>query len=160
LHHIDLIEAHVPGALFIHMLRRGEDVVASLYQVSTEHPEIWGAPATLEGSIARWTGDLKLTCRQLHKARHTLVSYERLLDEPQFVLAKLCGFVGVEFDPAMVSQHSSAVEELVLEGEVWKDSARAEGLHRPAISKFEQLLDQEQRSYIRDQLAGLDVPEG
>ena len=160
LHYIDLIETHIPDARFIHLVRQGEDVVASLYQVSTEYPEIWGAPATLEGCIVRWAGDLELTRRQLHKTQHTLVRYEQLLDHPRPVLAELCKFIGVEFSPTMMTEHSSVVETLVLEGEAWKDSAKAAGLHRPAVRKFERLLDQEQQSYVRDQLADYDIPEG
>jgi len=159
LHYIDLIETHIPDARFIHLVRKGEDVVASLYKVSTEHPEVWGAPATLESCIARWIEDLELTRRHIHKPHHTLVRYEQLLDRPQSVLTKLCQLIGVEFDPGMLSEHSSVVQELMLESETWKDSAKAEGLHRPVVRKFDQLFDQEQQAYIRDQLADHDIPE-
>ena len=159
LHYIDLVEAHIPDALFIHLVRNGEDVVASLYEVSTEHPEVWGAPATLEECVTRWTGDLKLTQGHIRKPQHTLVRYEQLLDHPQSVLANLCRFIGVEFDPGMLSEHSSVVQKLVLESEIWKDSARVDGLHRPMVRKFDQLFDQEQQAYIRARMAMSPHPE-
>ena len=153
LHYIDLIETHIPDARFIHLVRNGEDVVASLYEVSNEHPEVWGAPATLEACIARWTGDLKLTQRHIDKPQHTLARYEQLLDRPQSVLTDLCKFIGVEFDPGMLSEHSLVVQKLVLQSETWKDSARVDGLHRPMVRKFDQLFDQEQQAYIRARMA-------
>ena len=159
LHYIDLIETHIPDALLIHLVRNGEDVVASLYEVSTEHPEVWGTPATLEKCITRWTGDLELTQRHIHKPQHTLVRYEQLLDRPQSVLTKLCKFIGVEFDPSMLSEHSSVVQKLVIESETWKDSARADGLHRPVVRKFDQIFDQEQQAYIRARMAVSPHPE-
>jgi hypothetical protein len=159
LHHIDLIEAHIPDAHFIHLVRRGEDVVASLYEVSTEHPELWGAPATLENCIARWTGDLELTRRHIHKPQHTLVRYEQLLGKAQPVLTHLCEFIGVPFSQDMLSQHSSVVQKLVLESETWKDSAKVEGLRRPVVRKFDKVFDREQQAYIRDQMADHDIPE-
>jgi len=160
LHYIDLIKAHIPDARIIHLVRNGEDVVASLYEVSTKHPEVWGTPATLEECIARWTGDLKLTQRYIHKPQHTLVRYEQLLDRPRSVLTSLCKFIGVEFDPGMLSEHSSVVQRLVIEGETWKDSARADGLHRPVVRKFDQIFDQEQQAYIRARMAVSSFPAG
>lgn len=159
LHYIDLIERHIPDARFIHMVRNGEDVVASLYEVSTRHPEIWGAPATLETCVTRWIGDLEVTRGHIHKPHHTLVRYEELLEDAQSVLAQLCEFLGIPFSRDMLTGHSSAVQQLVLESETWKDSAKAESLERPKERKFDQLFDRQQQSYVQARLAANDISE-
>jgi hypothetical protein len=159
LHYVDLIEKHISQARFIHMVRDGEDVVASLYEVMTRHPEIWGGPATLEGSIARWIGDLELTRRHIHKSHHTLVRYEQLVDNPKPVLDRLCEFLQIRFSQEMLTGHSSAVQQLVLENEPWKDSAKAEGLQKPKARKFEKLFDRQQQAYVRARLADHDISE-
>jgi hypothetical protein len=159
LHHVDLIESYVSRVRFIHMVRNGEDAVASLYDVVTRHPEIWGSPATLESCIARWIGDLELTGRHIHQPHHTLVRYEQLLDNAKPVLEQLCEFLEIPFSQDMLGGRSSAVQELVLENEPWKDSARAEGLQRPEVRKFEQILDRQQQAYVRARLAAIDISE-
>jgi hypothetical protein len=159
LHYIDLIESHVSQARFIHMLRNGEDVVASLYEVTTRHPEIWGGPASLESCIARWIGDLKLTRRHIHKPHHTLVRYEQLLDNAKPVLEQLCEFLEVPFSQDTLTGHSSAVQQLVLENEPWKDSAKAGGLQKPQVRKFDQIFDQQQQAYVRARLAAIELSE-
>jgi hypothetical protein len=159
LHYIDLIERYIPDVRFIHMVRNGEDVVASLYEVSTRHPEIWGTPATLETCVTRWIGDLEVTRRHIDKPHHTLVRYEELLEDAQSVLEQSCEFLGIPFSQAMLTGHSSAVQQLVLESETWKDSAKADGLQRPKERKFDQLFDWQQQSYVRARLAANDISE-
>ena len=39
---VDQIEKLVSGAKFVHMVRNGEDVVASLYDIGKRYPELWG----------------------------------------------------------------------------------------------------------------------
>jgi len=159
LHYIDFIERHIPDARFIHMVRNGEDVVASLYEVSTRHPEIWGEPATLEACVTRWIGDVEVTRRHIHKPHHRLVRYEELLEDAQSVLAQLCEFLGIPFSRDMLTEHSSAVQQLVLESETWKDSAKADGIQRPKGRKFDQIFDRQQQYYVRTQLAANDISE-
>lgn len=159
LHYIDLIESHISNARFIHMVRNGEDVVASLYEVSTRHPEIWGTPATLESCVTRWIGDLELTRRHIHKPHHTFVRYEELLEDARSVLTQTCEFLEIPFSRDMLTEHSSAVEQLVVESETWKDSAKAEGLQRPKVRKFDQLFDRQQQAYVQARLAANDVSE-
>lgn len=159
LHHIDLIERYVSDARFIHMVRNGEDVVASLYEVSTRHPEIWGAPATLDSCVTRWIEDLEVTRTHIHRPNHTLVHYEELLEDAQSVLAWLCEFLEIPYSRDMLTGHSSAVQQLVLESETWKDSAKAKGLQRPEVRKFDQIFDNQQQAYVRARLAANDALE-
>ena len=62
LDHMHQISRYLPDARFIHIIRDGHAVVASLYDVTRKHPEIWGGPRSLEESIAQWN-----RCISIHR---------------------------------------------------------------------------------------------
>lgn len=152
LRHTGLIERHIPDARFIHILRNGQDVVASLHQVRSEHPRVWTGPPTIESCLARWNGDVLLSGEQLHKPHHKLVRYERLVEDPQHILTNLSGFLGVEFRKEMLDRRGSTAAKLVLASESWKDGALTSGIHSGKPSKFDQLFNEEEKMYILSHL--------
>ena len=59
LHYIEKIEKLVSSAKFVHIIRNGTDVVASLYEVTNEYPEVWGENGwSVEQCISRWIQDI------------------------------------------------------------------------------------------------------
>jgi hypothetical protein len=148
---IPLIEKYVPGARFIHLVRAGADVVASLYDVTQRFPETWGGAWPIQRCIDKWNTDIGCTRRELDKSNHVVVQYERLVESPHSVLAELCGFLGVTFDPCMLSGHQHVAGELTTPHEPWKRGAQqplAPCVHR----KFERLFDDDERRYILERL--------
>jgi hypothetical protein len=156
LRRVDLITRFVPGARFIHILRNGPDVVASLYEVKHKYPEVWAGPRTIDRCIARWNEDLAHTRRHVGREHHTLVRYEELVQDPPGTLEALCRFIGLPFRPEMLEEYASAARGLVLQGEDWKRGATGEPIGRPATSKFERIFDREEQAYI---LEHLDRPD-
>lgn len=129
LHRMADIERAVPRARFIHLLRDGRDVVASLYDLCLRSPELWlpqvlpgwlprGVAtkqlraAILQGAVERWNGDLRISIRRLGDPRHTHVVYEDLLEHPVEQLTELCRFMEVGFEEAML-RHWEAAERVV-----------------------------------------------
>ena len=51
-------------------------------------------------------------CRDGQHVTYTEVLYEDLVDDPEPHLARLCEFIGLEFDPVMLSSHLSAATRL------------------------------------------------
>lgn len=148
---IDCIERWVPGAKFIHILRNGIDVVASQYEVTHKYPEIWGGKRDVDQCIQRWIKDVKISQSYLNRPNNILVRYERLLKEPELVLKKLCQFIGVSFNESMLQNYSDTFEQIVLENEAWKTPVR-EKILRTNSRKFYEILDEDQQSYILEQL--------
>ncbi|MEA2442014.1 MAG: hypothetical protein QOH76_3438 [Thermoleophilaceae bacterium] len=98
----------LPEARFIHLVRDGRDVAASLR----------GLPfAPGDGGIAAiaetWRDTLDRTRRLGAQVPHYReVRYERLVAEPEAVLRELCEYLELEFDAAMLRAHERAPERL------------------------------------------------
>jgi hypothetical protein len=92
-----------PDARFIHILRDGRDVARSVVSLGWAG-HCWHA--------AQWWIEAERTWQRLRAklapGQWTDVTYEELVTSPEPVLARLCTFIGVEFDGAMLdySRHS------------------------------------------------------
>lgn len=158
LRYIKCIEKFVEGASFIHIVRDGADVVTSLYEVTHEHPGVWGGAMSLERCVGRWIEDVRISRDHLHKPNHALVRYERLVQDPEAVLTELCGFLGVEFSEAMLLERSAAAKRVVLESEPWKASVGG-AIANANSKKFFELFDEAQRKYVLSRLSAVDLDE-
>jgi len=121
---MEAIERLLPEARFIHLVRDGRDVAASVRH-------LWFRPGDTMEEIARdWCGRIRATRAQ--RVRHMLeVRYEELVREPEAVLRRICSFVELPFDGAMLDYHRRAPERL------------AEHEARPQVTKEQRLKQQE-----------------
>jgi hypothetical protein len=97
--HIDLIEREVPRVRFVHIVRAGEAVVASLQEASEHDPVVWPPMTPLEAA-QMWQRYLGYTTACVERAGHAFVAYERLVAAPAEVMRPLCGFLGLRDDNA------------------------------------------------------------
>lgn len=159
LHHIDLIEALVPNAKFIHIIRNGADVVASLYEVTHEYPQLWGGqPLSIDRCIREWIKDVKTTHRYLNQPNHSLVFYEDVVENPQQVLERLCHFIGIHYNPIMLQAYQTVSKKLVLKHESWKKGVEGQ-IQVVGSKKFCALFNESQRTYILQQLSAINIKE-
>lgn len=100
----DRLAALFPQALFLHLIRDGRDVSASLARV--------GWHGRNEYERARyWASRVEMAhdcLRRLGPERCRLVRYENLVRGPQATLQEICGFLGEDFDPGMLRFHEDA----------------------------------------------------
>lgn len=156
LHWIPVIERTVPGARFIHLVREGKDVVASLYDVTHRHPEEWGGQRSVQRCVERWNRDLETTLLYRDRPGHHVVRYEDFVDDPEGVLRDLCAFSGLPFTKQMITDRVGSLDRIVSGGEEWKKGVQG-GLARPP-SKFDRVFDHEEQDYVRSRLK--QIPEG
>lgn len=158
LRRINAIEKLVDGAKFIHIVRNGVDVVASLYEMTQKYPEVWGQPRELEQYINRWENDVLISSCHLHKPNHILVRYESLLADPTATLEEICKFLGVTCEPSMLQNRLNVSSNLIRKREHWKQLVN-ENLRKPNFDKFYRIFDDSQRKYIvtRIQQTNLDL---
>jgi hypothetical protein len=156
LRRINTIENLVEKAKFIHIVRKGVDVIASLYEMTLKYPEVWGKPRDLDRYITRWQTDILISSSHLHKPNHFLVRYEDLIANPSVVLAKLCQFMGVSFEESMLAKRINVASALIREREYWKQSVN-DNLRQTSSSKFEKIFDTNQRQYILERLAAQKI---
>lgn len=153
LHYIRDIKRFIPGAKFIHIIRDGRDVVASLYEVTHKYPELWGGKRTVEKCIARWNSDVKLSLILKDSPGHFLTRYEDLLENPEGLLHSVCEFIGVEYTPTMLN-YRDTTGDLILASEPWKQEAR-EAIRDARCAKFCALFSPKVQAYIESRLLQL-----
>jgi hypothetical protein len=133
LSYIDLIERTVPRPRFIHIVRSGEDVVASIYELTQKGPQPWWGKQfqSLDDCLDEWLKAVQITWRYRTGRNHVTVRYEDLVTDPELELHRVCDFLGVPFTRMMT------------EGFELRNERRA---------KFYSLFTEEQQSYILKRL--------
>jgi Sulfotransferase family len=160
LDYIDDISALVPNAKFIHVIRNGADVVASLYETVNDHPDSWRHRYAndLDHLIERWLHSIALTQQYVCSTDHFIVRYEHLVDAPERVLTQLCQFSGLPFASQMLDGFRATTAALVLPHETWKQSAST-AIEKVNQKKFYRLFDAAQRLYISQKIAHIQLDE-
>lgn len=96
--HIPLLAALFPESRFVHVIRDGRNVALSYLAAG------WG-PKDLEEAAIYWRRFVRRGQRdgeKLGPQRYLEIRYEKLIEDPEASLRKVCDFVEVEFDPVML----------------------------------------------------------
>ncbi len=148
------LRRHLPHARVIHVLRDGEEVVASLYRAGVEHAP-WRGFRDVDRAVDRWNRAVAESLRWRGRPGHVLVRYESLLADPATVLARLCRFVGCRYLDGMLAGPAPVLQGLIRGDEPWKQG-RGTGLRDRR--KFAQVFDPAVQARIRTGLRELDWP--
>ncbi|SEU09492.1 Sulfotransferase family protein [Salinibacillus kushneri] len=142
LYFVPFIHKVCENAQFIHIVRDGKDVAASIYDVANRSPEIWGR-RSLEQCVDRWNHDVEVSIKYLSRRNHFGVTYESLVDEPEKILKRLCHQLGIEWESNMLD-FSSATSNLVTSKEKWKQN------NYKGLTKHNRLnkLSHDQKEYV------------
>lgn len=156
LHYIKIIENLVEDAKFIHILRNGFDVIASLYEVTHNYPQDWGGARNIDQCINRWISDVRISIKNANKSNHLLVSYEQLISNSQGSLAKICQFIGVDFTQNMLKDYPRVVGTLKQKNEHWKLLNEGE-LKDTCFQKFNKVFNKAQKAYISQKIEAIKL---
>jgi hypothetical protein len=100
------IERLLPEAHFVHLIRDGRDVRLSRINRVAEPPPI-------EIAAKRWRRRIERSRRISSELEHYLeVRFEDLINDSEATLRRICAFVELDYDPAMLTYHESARERL------------------------------------------------
>ncbi len=145
LHYIPYIRKSIPGAEFLHIVRSGKDVVASMYEVSHNYPRHWNGPRSIEQCVERWRTDVGLSAAYRGEKGHSFVRYERLRADTERELRRLCRSLDLEYDGRMGEEYREQARGLVGGEEAWK----ASNIHgRSGGDKFKNIFSEEEQKYI------------
>ena len=102
------LAAALPEARFIHVIRDGRDVAASVRDLPFAPGD-----GSIEAIAQDWR-DRIVAARAdaAGLAHYREVRFERLVTEPEAVLRELCDFLELEFDEAMLRAHERAADML------------------------------------------------
>jgi hypothetical protein len=119
----------LPEARFVHLIRDGRDVALS--QLEVHH----GADDLRQAAEA-WVGGIARARRHASRLPHYLeLRYEDLVDDPAATLRRVCGFIDLAYDPAMLEYHRRAERRM---GETARDFERRGGPPIPAEQRARQ----------------------
>ena len=147
LYYLSDITRTLPDAKVIHLLRRGHDVVASLYEVTQAHPAVWGGARSIDSCINRWIKDVELSFRYRDQPNHLLVRYETLTENSEACLSQTFAFIGLPYSARVQTDYRRAAARVTAPEEVWKSSAQGE-LKPASHDKFTRLFTPEEQAYI------------
>ncbi len=100
------IQEYLPEARFIHLIRDGRDVALSILKQSF-------GPETIEAAAERWRGRvLRGRAQQPYLGYYMEVKFEDLVLDTEGQLRRICEFIELDFDPAMLGYHETAQERL------------------------------------------------
>ena len=115
------IEKALPEARFIHVIRDGRDVVASRARRAQREP------LPVDVAARRWKRRVISTRKRAEDVEHYVeVRYEELVADPEGTLRRICEFVELPFDAAMLGYHEHANERLA---EIERELPASRGRH-------------------------------
>ena len=146
--HARRIQRAVRGAIPIHVVRRGEDVVASIVDRGKKYPERFPRQSDPAYGVRQWNRSMRATEAAMKEQGHAVVIYESLVAAVEPTLRALCGIVGLDFEPGMLTPADRA--SFTNADEEWKSQVNAPV--EAAFSKFEKLFDEVTRARINERL--------
>lgn len=153
---IDKIEKYVPNAHFIHIIRDGRTVVASLCDAKRRFPEakVWQMP--LEEFVRLWNQAILKSAECVAKKNHFFVSYEALTTDPKRELKAICEFLELEFEETILESYRKTASQIVLPKWHW-----VKGVANPVkpadFKKYYSVLNKEEREYVEKHLIGIPL---
>lgn len=151
--YIPEIEALAPDARFVHVIRRGVDVLASLADVHLrfENDAVFGG-GTVHWA-RRWNRAVQIHHRHVGRANHYFVFLEDLVRQPETEWARLCNFLGLAPDTPLDGACQQPIANL--DCEPWKLSA-IHGQLRKADPKVDGLFGPQMQHWLQTYLASYD----
>jgi hypothetical protein len=100
------IQTYLPEARFVHLIRDGRDVALSVLK------QDWG-PQSIEAAAEKWRSRvLRGRAQQPYLGFYMEVKFEDLVLHTERELRRICEFVELDFDPAMLGYHETAEKRL------------------------------------------------
>lgn len=117
---IDEIRHHLPNARFVHILRDGPDVVASLHDAKTKYPDHWSWLGDLDQMVDLYNRYCRVIRRNIGRPDTFVVRYADLVENDKGVLDALARFLDLDAGALSVDRIASYRNDLVRPEEAWK----------------------------------------
>lgn len=105
-YHMCLIQNLLPEARFIHLIRDGRDAALSIKDLSF-------GPNSIAEAAELWVERVRSARSQVEELRYYLeIRYEDLVLESEATLKRVCNFIDLPWDAAMLSYHVRSAQRL------------------------------------------------
>ncbi len=147
---VDEIERLVPGATFVHVVRRGEDALASIVDAQIGFDSFHGSIADW---ARRWNAAMEVHARCAGRPNHTIVSYETFASSAR-ERARVARFLGL---PARRPNSAASLEIADQERHPWMAAATS-GVIRPAERKRDAIFGPRVAAWLAQTLTDFVPP--
>jgi hypothetical protein len=146
------IEHYLPDARFIHVIRPGMDVLASIMDAHLRYNN-----NSFSGGLLlwarRWNRAMEIHRSRIGARNHYFVFLEDLVRTPVEEWRRLCEFLALPDEAELDQMCHQHIADLKVEP--WKQSALS-GLPHQADNKVEQLFGPQLREWLRDKLTSYE----
>lgn len=138
----DYLVSHFPDARFVAVVRDPRDMAATWRDL---------ASGGVKRGAAQWKidqrGTIELHAKLRDIGKSILVSFEDLVLEPEPTLRRICSFLGVDYQPAMLDFYTEDIVVQNAEKMVsWKDLKKP--LDPQEVGKYKQVLNEVETRYV------------
>lgn len=148
---IDFIKRYVDNPIFVHIIRDGRDVVASICDRARKYPNQFGSQRDPSYGIQLWNETVAESLRRLGKKGHVFTTYRRIVENTEDEMRRLCNCLGIPFHPKMTKGDSDTQKKVVPQNRPWIHKAKKKPGARKK-SKFELLFDSKEKKEISNKL--------
>jgi len=149
-YYVDEIERLVPGATFVHVVRRGEDALASIVDAQIGFDSFHGSIADW---TRRWNAAVRVHARCANRPNHLIVSYETFASSARERL-RVARFLGL---PTRHPSAAASLDVVDAERHPWMASA-ASGIIRPAERKRDAIFGPRVAAWLAQNLTDFVPP--
>jgi len=154
------IRRHIEGARFIHILRDGPDVVASLYDAAQKYPDAWGWLGNLDAMIRLYNRYVRFTRAAMGRSDSFVIRYDDLIERDQAALDGMARFLDLPAGTFDLDAARAYDPALVRPDEAWK-IRRERGVIDTRGSKFKTLFDKPRQEHVLKKLVATnDIASG
>ncbi|MFK2875865.1 sulfotransferase family protein [Rhodanobacter hydrolyticus] len=147
--YIPEIERHVPDARFVHVIRPGEDVLASITDASLRYAGFNTMGIGLVPWSRRWNRAAQIHARHAQQPHHHFVFLDDLTRDMHHEWRRLCAFLHIDARAKLGASCNQPIADL--RNEPWKHDA-VSGLPGKAKRKAEGLFGPQMREWLQQQL--------
>ena len=144
--YIDYIKRLIEGIKFIHIERKPESVISSLYHASLKFPHIWPYNSK-EKSFELWKESYLANqkCRGLDG--HFFITLNELIEKPSAQLRKICKFMCIEDIDGLENRQRASFRTINEKGKEWLFESQKPLLKKERC-RFKEVFDIDDRDYL------------
>lgn len=140
----------MPEARFVHLVRDGRDVVASIVDRARKHPDRFSGQANPDYAIGLWNEAIRTSAAYLEARHHQVVSYQAFTQDPEGVRRWLYVAFGLNPTEVYPDGPEGSETKIIKTHERWKSNVIDP--IEPKPSKFGQIFTASEREDITSRL--------
>lgn len=137
---------------FIHLIRDGKDVAASIREVTQKYPDSWRGQISAVDCVNKWNNALTETRKWIGDKNHLVVRYESFTKNPKENLKAICQFLGIDYGQEMLKPEVDKNTHLVVSGEKWKADSMSNTIIQDRASKFDTVFTEAEQRLVTSNL--------